>query len=70
MKPTADELLVAIRAYCLECSGGSRKEVERCNIKYCKLRPYRSAAAVNGERPKEKRDAGQVSLFDVLEARV
>ena len=36
----------AIRAYCVECSGGSTKEVKFCPIKNCPLYPYRM-----GKRP-------------------
>lgn len=31
----------AIRKKCLECSGGSSREVERCQIKDCALYPFR-----------------------------
>lgn len=31
----------AIRKYCLQCSGNSRKEVELCEIKECSLYHYR-----------------------------
>lgn len=37
----------AIRAKCIECSGGSAYEVRLCPIKKCPLYPYRS-----GHRPK------------------
>lgn len=40
-KPETAELLTAIRANCMECSGGSKKEVRYCKITYCKLYPYR-----------------------------
>lgn len=40
-QPTPRILLAAIRANCLECSGGSRKQVRNCEIKNCKLWPYR-----------------------------
>lgn len=33
--------LKAIRKKCLECSNGSRKEVEHCTIPECALYPYR-----------------------------
>lgn len=40
----------AIRKYCLNCSGGSFKEVEKCVISECELYEYRY-----GKRPvKEK----------------
>ena len=35
------KLLKAIRLNCLECSGGSAKEVTECSMKRCALYPYR-----------------------------
>jgi hypothetical protein len=37
----------AIRAKCLDCSGGQQKEVRECPIPDCSLWPYRM-----GKRPK------------------
>lgn len=37
----------AIRAHCIECSGGAKKEVRECPIENCPLYPYRM-----GKRPK------------------
>lgn len=52
----------AIRAFCLECMGGSRKEVAGCESRGCPLRPYRfgknPARAGIGGRPGPK-DKGQ-----------
>jgi hypothetical protein len=39
--------LKAIRAFCLECCGGSRKEVELCSAEDCSLWLYRF-----GKRPR------------------
>ena len=36
----------AIRAYCIECSGGITKEVKLCPAEKCPLDPYRM-----GKRP-------------------
>lgn len=36
-----DKILEAIRKNCLNCAGGSKKEVEKCPIKKCPLYPYR-----------------------------
>jgi len=36
----------AIRLNCLDCCGGSRKEVRLCPVKDCTLHPYRM-----GKRP-------------------
>ena len=59
-KPTQQELYTAIRLKCLDCSGGSRKEVHNCKIKECPLWPYRR------NEPKENTDriAGQISITD------
>ena len=38
--------LKAIRAKCLDCSGGNGKEVRECRIISCSLHPYRI-----GKRP-------------------
>lgn len=40
--------LKTIRAKCIECCCGSKKEVATCAIKKCPLYPYRL-----GKRPKE-----------------
>ena len=34
-------VLKAIRAKCLDCSGGSRAEVEDCLVRSCPLYPFR-----------------------------
>lgn len=35
------EILQAIRANCVDCSGGSRREVAECPCQACPLWPYR-----------------------------
>jgi hypothetical protein len=45
--------LKAIKAHCLDCSGGSRKEVQGCEIADCPLYPYRL-----GKNPR-RREFGQ-----------
>lgn len=48
-------VLKAIRAYCLECSGGSPKEVRECSVKRCELYPFRM-----GSNPwRKKREISQ-----------
>lgn len=64
-KPTSDELLTAIRANCLDCCGGSRREVKNCKIDYCKLWPYRKREDRSHEDPDEI--ANQLSIYDVLD---
>jgi len=60
-KPTPQELIAAIHAKCLDCSGGSRKEVHNCKLRDCPLWVYR-----RGE-PREKIGCskGQISIFEV-----
>ena len=61
-KPTPQELLGAIHKHCLECSGGSRKEVHRCKLRGCALWFYREADNVSG--PKQEKN--QITIFDYL----
>ena len=67
-KPTPDELLTAIRIKCLECSGGSRKMVERCEVKNCPLYPWRSKGAMGIAGDGKTHIKGQMSLNDILKA--
>lgn len=61
-KPTPQELIAAIHAKCLDCSGGSRKLVHNCDIEYCPLWPFRRSEA------KERNQIrGQIGLFDITE---
>ena len=60
-KPTPNELLVAIHAKCLDCSGGSRKEVHNCKLRDCSLWPHRKGEP----REKPARVVGQISLFEI-----
>lgn len=62
-KPTPNELLVAIHGYCLECSGGSRKLVHACNIRTCRLRPYRETETAR----KPKNEKGQMNIFELIQ---
>ena len=67
-KPTPDELLTVIRIKCMECSGGSRKMVERCELKNCPLYPYRSKQALGIASDGKMQVKGQLDLFDILKA--
>lgn len=51
------ELLKAIRAMCLSCSGGSRTQVRQCPIRYCPLYDYRQ-----GEAKPKGEIAGQMKM--------
>lgn len=44
------QMQIAIKKYCLECSGGSETERERCKLKNCSLWQYRNG--VKNERLK------------------
>jgi hypothetical protein len=51
----------AIRAKCLDCMGGSSKEVRLCNIPECSLFPYRLGK--NPARARKGRDGPKDMLF-------
>ena len=59
-KPTPQELIAAIHAKCLDCSGGSRKLVHNCDIEYCPLWPFRRS-----ETKESGKIRGQIGLFDI-----
>ena len=59
---TARELLTVIRAKCMDCSAGSRKEVQNCKIIDCPLWPYRMGSTDE----KDKQEKGQITLFDII----
>lgn len=42
-----DSPLAAIRRYCLECSGGVRKDVETCQLTDCPLFAFREGKNAN-----------------------
>lgn len=66
MKLTANEALAVIRKKCMECCGGSRNMVNRCNSKSCPLYPYRSLKAMGMEWTKNLPLKGQISFSDIL----
>jgi len=51
----------AIRAKCLDCMGGSSKEVRLCNIPECSLFPYRMGK--NPARAKNGKGVQKDALF-------
>ena len=64
-EPTPKFLLALIRAHCLDCSGGSRMEVRRCKVEYCKLWPYRNAETKDkktGRRGKYQ----QITMYEFM----
>ena len=66
---TPDILLSVIRAHCLECSGGSRKQVHNCEITDCRLWPYRKGETrkAKGKRVTAGDVYKQMTLFDLTE---
>jgi hypothetical protein len=59
---TKDELLRAIRENCMDCCGGSRKNVKNCRIDTCPLWPYRTS-----EKARDKEGVeGQMSIFQMF----
>jgi hypothetical protein len=38
---TKKEVLSALRAKCLDCAGGSKREVSKCGAYTCRLHPFR-----------------------------
>lgn len=51
----------AIRAKCVECSGGSINEPKRCLVLSCPLYPYRE-----GHRPKEASEGKEIPTEEPL----
>lgn len=60
-RPTPEELLKVIRTHCLDCSGGSRREVHRCTIKKCALWPYRKEDV----QKHDENIKGQMTIYDL-----
>ncbi len=52
----------AIRAKCLDCSGGQYKEVTLCPVKTCSLYPYRK-----GHRPRAEDLAADTGINEKTE---
>lgn len=50
MKPEPTTPLAAIRAKCIDCSGGQLSEIRHCHIVRCALHPFRM-----GSNPHRKR---------------
>jgi hypothetical protein len=61
-QPTPNEMLADIRAHCLDCMGGSRKAVQQCTSRDCRLWRYRTAE--NQDRPRKEKN--QMTIFDYL----
>lgn len=50
----------AIRAFCLECCGGSSQEVKDCTSRRCVLKPFRF-----GKNPYHKRELTEEQLEEL-----
>ena len=64
---TAEEIkspVKAIRAFCIDCMGGSIREVKMCNSKICPLHAFRM-----GKNPYRKRELSPEHLAKLQEAR-
>lgn len=59
-------VLSAVRAFCLQCSGGSRKEVERCNRETCPLHPFRKGQGMQQGHAAQVNIKGQTEIFEFL----
>ena len=68
-QPTPEALLTIIRAHCLECSGGSRIQVQNCEVINCKLWPYRKKDIKQKKEKCRKCGYRQLTLFDFMETR-
>ena len=51
-------IIKAIRAKCLDCSGGAKKEVERCELHKCPLYRYRLGEQLAPNKQHMTRAAG------------
>ena len=62
----AEALLRAIRAHCLDCMGGSREQVAKCNCTRCSLHPHRMGVeeASRYHEARGERQGLQLSLLD------
>ena len=55
---TKKNILKAIRQNCIDCSAGSYKEVEECDMMNCPLFPYRKGNDPNPARRSKNRACG------------
>lgn len=68
---TPQTAIKAIRAKCLDCSGGSANEVRLCELKHCPLYKFRFGRNPNIKREMtdEQRQAAAARLAKAREAR-
>lgn len=60
---------VAIHAFCVECMGYERSEVERCTAPGCPLYPYRPGSTVPTGLTEEERQARGQALLRARESK-
>jgi len=60
------QLAAAIRAHCLQCSGGMRKLVDECPVKGCNLYPYRRGGAEGRKNARAEGIQGQMDALELL----
>lgn len=59
----------AIRAKCLDCSGGSSTEADRCPIKDCPLYPFRKGHNPRIQKREQTEEQRQANLERLAKAR-
>lgn len=60
------QMAAAIRAHCLQCSGGMRKLVDECPVKGCNLYPYRRGGAEGRKIARRAAAEGQMDALELL----
>lgn len=61
-KVAVEDVLIAIREKCMDCSGRDRNAVEQCRIENCALYPYRNVKAMTEDEPLDN----QISMFEEM----
>lgn len=64
--PSAESLMADIRAKCLDCCAGSRKAVDACTDKSCRLHPHRHGLMKiqTGMFAADDQLPGQIDMFE------
>ena len=66
--PSAESLLADIRAKCLDCCCGSRKQVDECTSRECRLWKHRKGLAgeqMAAQLPCDTLE-GQIDMFEMV----
>lgn len=66
--PSAEALLADIRGKCLDCCGGSRKLVDECRSRECRLWKHRKglAGVQMGVFGQDEQLEGQMDIFEMM----